>query len=239
MNNYVKLAGIDVGNHIEKKGSLSYLSWSWAVDRLLREDPLANWEYHEPKYYGDTVMVSVTVTAFGKPVTMQLPVMDNRNNAVSKPCARKISDAQMRAIVKAIACHGLGLYIYAGQDLPEDDTKPNPLDQVVAPKKFDGTFSKAADEAVKPPAKLKPGGGFMLHIPGKDSTQYADLAEWLNGYQELGAKVMGSKLTPAEKWERLQALRHTNQPMIAKLDTTERVMMSALMAKQKAELGIA
>lgn len=124
MNNYTKLAAIDVGNHIEKKGNLSYLSWAWAVDRLLREDPAANWEYHEPKYFGDTVMVSVTVTAFGKPVTMQLPVMDNKNNAIKSPDARKISDAQMRCLVKAIACHGLGLYIYAGEDLPADDRDP-------------------------------------------------------------------------------------------------------------------
>lgn len=124
MNNYTKLAAIDVGNHIEKKGNLSYLSWAWAVDRLLREDPAANWEYHEPKYFGDTVMVSVTVTAFGKPITMQLPVMDNKNNAIKSPDARKISDSQMRCLVKAIACHGLGLYIYAGEDLPTDDRDP-------------------------------------------------------------------------------------------------------------------
>jgi hypothetical protein len=118
MNNYAKLAAIDVGSHIEKKGQLSYLSWAWAVDQLLRQDPLANWEFHEPKYFGDTVMVSVTVTAFGKAINMQLPVMDNRNNAISNPDARKISDSQMRCLVKAIACQGLGLYIYAGEDLP-------------------------------------------------------------------------------------------------------------------------
>jgi hypothetical protein len=118
MNNYAKLAAIDVGSHIEKKGQLSYLSWAWAVDQLLRQDPEATWAFHDPKYYGDTVMVCVTVTAFGKPVTMQLPVMDNRNNAIANPDARKISDSQMRCLVKAIACHGLGLYIYAGEDLP-------------------------------------------------------------------------------------------------------------------------
>jgi hypothetical protein len=124
MNNYTKLASIDVGNHIEKKGNLSYLSWAWAVDRLLREDPAANWEFLEPKYFGDTVMVGVTVTAFNKPITMQLPVMDNKNNAIKSPDARKISDSQMRCLVKAIACHGLGLYIYAGEDVPTDDRDP-------------------------------------------------------------------------------------------------------------------
>jgi hypothetical protein len=123
-NHYITLAAIDVGNHIEKKGNLSYLSWAWAVDHLLRADPQANWEFHEPKFYGDTVMVSVTVTAFGKSLPMQLPVMDNKNNAIKNPDARKISDAQMRCLVKAIACHGLGLYIYAGEDLPLDDRDP-------------------------------------------------------------------------------------------------------------------
>jgi hypothetical protein len=127
MNNYSKLAAIDVGSHIEKKGQLSYLSWAWAVDQLMRQDPEANWSFGDPKYYGDTVMVSVTVTAFGKPITMQLPVMDNRNNAVVNPDARKISDSQMRCLVKAIACHGLGLYIYAGEDLPMNEEGHDPL----------------------------------------------------------------------------------------------------------------
>ncbi len=122
MNNFVKLAAIDVSSHIEKKGNLSYLSWAWAVDQLMRQDPEANWEWLEPRFYPDeSVMVGCTVTAFGKPITINLPVMDNRNNAVKNPDARKISDAQMRCLVKAIACHGLGLYIYAGEDLPTQE----------------------------------------------------------------------------------------------------------------------
>jgi hypothetical protein len=121
MNKFIELASIDVSKHIEKKGQLSYLSWAWAVDQLLRQDPEANWEWLEPRFYPDqTVMVGCTVTAFGKPITMHLPVMDNRNNAIQNPDARKISDAQMRCLVKAIACHGLGLYIYAGEDLPTE-----------------------------------------------------------------------------------------------------------------------
>ena len=121
MNKFIELASIDVSKHIEKKGQLSYLSWAWAVDQLLRQDPEANWEWLEPRFYPDqTVMVGCTVTAFGKPITMHLPVMDNRNNAIQNPDARKISDAQMRCLVKAIACHGLGLYIYAGEDIPSD-----------------------------------------------------------------------------------------------------------------------
>jgi len=121
MNKFAELASIDVSSHIENKGQLSYLSWAWAVDQLLRQDPEANWDWLEPRFYPDqSVMVGCTVTAFGKPITMHLPVMDNRNNAIQSPDARKISDAQMRCLVKAIACHGLGLYIYAGEDLPSE-----------------------------------------------------------------------------------------------------------------------
>lgn len=119
-NNFAKLAAIDVSKHIEKKAGLSYLSWSWAVDQLMRVDPEANWVFHEPQMYGETMMVSCTVTAFGKPITMHLPVMDHRNKAVPNPDAFIVNKAMMRCLVKGIACHGLGLYIYSGEDLPSE-----------------------------------------------------------------------------------------------------------------------
>ena len=117
-NNFAKLASVDVSKHIEKKSNLSYLSWAWAVDQLMRHDPAANWEFHDPKAFGETMMVSCTVTAFGKPITMHLPAMDHRNQAVKNPDAFVVNKNMMRCLVKAIACHGLGLYIYAGEDLP-------------------------------------------------------------------------------------------------------------------------
>lgn len=117
-NRFVELAAINVGEHIEKKGQLSYLSWAWAVDQLLRRDPDAEWTYAEPVKFGDSMMVFCTVTAFGKPRTMQLPVMDNRNKAIANPDAFAVNTAMQRCLVKAIALHGLGLYIYAGEDLP-------------------------------------------------------------------------------------------------------------------------
>ena len=120
-NNFAKLAAVDVSNHIEKKSNLSYLSWAWAVDKLMRNDPAANWEFHDPKMFGETMMVSCTVTAFGKPITMHLPVMDHRNQAVKNPDAFVVNKNMMRCLVKAIACHGLGLYIYAGEDLPAQE----------------------------------------------------------------------------------------------------------------------
>jgi hypothetical protein len=120
-NPFVRLATIDVSQHVEKKQNLTYLSWAWAVDQLMRVDPTANWEFHESVSFGETLMVSCTVTAFGKSIKMHLPVMDHRNQAVKNPDAFVVNKNMMRCLVKAIACHGLGLYIYAGEDLPADE----------------------------------------------------------------------------------------------------------------------
>jgi hypothetical protein len=122
-NNYTKLAAIDVSKYVEKKGpmKLSYLSWAYAVDQLMRQDPMATWTFHEPQIFWDTVMVSCTVTAFGKPITMHLPVMDHSNRAVKTPDAFLVNKNMMRCLVKAIACHGLGISLYAGEDLPLDE----------------------------------------------------------------------------------------------------------------------
>lgn len=120
MKTYNELRSINVGEHIEKKNGLSYLSWSWAVDVLLQNDPTATWEFPEPKYYGDTVMVYCDVTAFGKTMKMHLPVMDLRNKAIPNPNTTDINKAMMRCLAKCIACFGIGLYIFSGEDLPTD-----------------------------------------------------------------------------------------------------------------------
>lgn len=116
---FERLRSIDVSTHIEKKNGLSYLSWAWAIDQLLKHDPLASWEFHEPTRMGDTFMVWVSVTAFGKTNKFPLPVMDHRNKAINNPDAFQLNTAYMRCLAKCIATHGLGLYIYAGEDLPE------------------------------------------------------------------------------------------------------------------------
>ena len=127
-NTFVQLAAINVNEHVEKKNGLSYLSWAWAVDTLLRADPTATWSYRD--FNGaphltlpdGTAMVFCTVTAFGQARTMQLPVMDHRNQAIADPDAFAINTAMQRCLVKAIALAGLGLYIYAGEDLPDGET---------------------------------------------------------------------------------------------------------------------
>ena len=130
---------INVNEHTEKKGQLTYLSWAWAWAEVLKHDPLATWVVHtygqpgteQPcMWIGETAMVHTSVTVKGLSRECMLPVMDNKNNAVKLPDSRKISDAIMRCMTKAISMHGLGLYIYAGEDLPE----PEPVQESEADK---------------------------------------------------------------------------------------------------------
>ena len=127
---YEQLAAINVNDQTEKKGNLTYLSWAWAVDKLLRADPMATWEYKDPVYFAETLMVFCAVTAFGKTMQAQLPVMNHQNKAIQHPDAFQVNTAMQRCLAKAIALHGLGLYIYAGEDLPPLDTEP--LDKFAA-----------------------------------------------------------------------------------------------------------
>ena len=120
---YAELRRINVNDYIERKNGLAYLSWSWAVDQLLQLDESAIWEYAEPKFFGQTMMVFCTVHAFGKSRTAQLPVMDFRNKAITNPDAFSVNTAMQRCLAKAISLHGLGMYIYAGEDLPMVEMK--------------------------------------------------------------------------------------------------------------------
>jgi len=99
-NHFVQLAQINVNEHVEKKANLSYLSWAWAVDQLMRADPAANWEFGDPRMFGESMMVYCTVTAFGKPITMNLPVMDHRNQAIKNPDAFAVNKNMMRCLVR-------------------------------------------------------------------------------------------------------------------------------------------
>lgn len=121
MKTFLELKKINVNEHTEKKGKLTYLSWAWAVDKLLEEDSSATWSYAEPKMFGDTMMVFCTVTAFCKSMTAHLPVMNHLNKSISNPDSMAVNTAMQRCLAKAIALHGIGLYIYAGEDLPEPD----------------------------------------------------------------------------------------------------------------------
>jgi hypothetical protein len=131
------LSQINVSKYTEKKGKFTYLSWSWAVSELKKVSPEAYWIIHEwgtegnEQPYQQTesgCFVKVTVIAEGVEMTQIHPVLDNRNNTIKTPTAFEINTSIMRCLTKAISLHGLGLYIYAGEDLPLGESeKPKPL----------------------------------------------------------------------------------------------------------------
>jgi hypothetical protein len=168
--NYSKCRAIDVTSKIEKKNGLSYLSWAWAVDQLLLQDSTATWVYGEPVRFGDTLMVFCTVTAFGKAMTAQLPVMDHRNKAIPNPDAFAVNTAMQRCLVKAIALHGIGLYIYAGEDLP-DSNAVKPEGDLAA--KFKAALDKDYDGKTEEEAEENRAKGiFAVHESVKDGELY-------------------------------------------------------------------
>ena len=142
------LMKINVNEHTEKKNGLTYLSWAWAWQEALKADPTASFEvktfmrdqYTELPYMdvNGTGMVWVTVTMFKQPRTCMLPVMDHRNKPIMNPDAFQVNTAIMRCMTKALALHGLGSYIYAGDDLPASDEKEAPTTMGELTKKEDG-----------------------------------------------------------------------------------------------------
>jgi hypothetical protein len=154
---YKELRQIDVSKYTEKKNGLTYLSWAWAVDQLLLADPKAHWFYPEYQRWGNgTVMVFCTVVANDIARTAQLPVMDYRNKAVPEPDAFAINTAMQRCLAKAIALHGLGLYIYNGEDAPPDlgadvtvDVVAKQAPKVAAPPKKEAFFDDSDPWEIK------------------------------------------------------------------------------------------
>lgn len=135
MDNYfTRLNSIDVGSHIEKKNGLSYLSWAWAWGELKKNHPDATYTVYENKdgwnYHTDGrtcwVKTGVTVGAFEH--IEYLPVMDYKNRSIplEQVTSFDVNKAIQRSLTKAVARHGLGLYIYAGEDLPEDAAEAQP-----------------------------------------------------------------------------------------------------------------
>jgi hypothetical protein len=132
-NSFARLNQINVSDHIEKKGEFSYLSWPFAVAQLRLADSAALWEVRrfEGLPYLRTEIgffVEVAVTVQGITLSQIHPVLDGKNRPIVEPTAFDINTSIQRCLVKAIALHGLGLYIYAGEDLPsgEEQVKPQP-----------------------------------------------------------------------------------------------------------------
>lgn len=156
--NQLDLLKINVNDKTEKKNGLTYLSWAWSWTEVLKADPAATFDVKlwpdgigmtPVMMIGETGMVWVETTVFGKSMTCQLPVLDFRNKPIIRPDAMAVNTAIMRCLAKSVALHGLGLYIYSGEDTPPDEEVKTVL--VTTPT---GTAEMTIPAQVTPQAKI-------------------------------------------------------------------------------------
>lgn len=147
MSVFETLNKIDVNEHTEAKNGLTYLSWAWAWAELKKHYPEATYTVYEDAngciYHTDgrTAWVKTGVTVEGIEHIEYLPVMDFKNKSIplENLTSFDVNKAIQRSLTKAVARHGLGLYIYAGEDLPEEMQEPADAVTIAA-------FSKLLEE---------------------------------------------------------------------------------------------
>jgi acetylornithine deacetylase/succinyl-diaminopimelate desuccinylase-like protein len=226
------LLKLNVQDHVEKKNGLTYLSWAWAWAEALKADPTAT--FHVDTFqradgttipYMDingTAMVWVRTTLFGKEMTCMLPVMDHRNKPIQNPDAFQVNTAIMRCLTKCLAMHGLGLYIYAGEDLPEDDG-------VVPPPKPAPKTEKPPEPVTpaKPPAKTEgEGGRFSINITAKPN---ATAQEWI----DLASEAIETCMNMATSIEEVSQIWHVNPSLWDKIKKLDFQQYTHLITKLK------
>ena len=166
-NYFVELNNINVNGKTEKKNGLTYLSWAWAWGEVKKLHPDATYTIYENAdglFYhtdGKTCWVKTGVTVNGVEHIEYLPVMDfkNRSIPVEQVTSFDVNKAIQRSLTKAVARHGLGLYIYAGEDLPE---------------------SEAPEEKPVTAPKCEDCGGMLYPVKKRDGTMWSvsDMAEY-------------------------------------------------------------
>jgi hypothetical protein len=188
---FERLSAINVNDHVEKKDNLTYLSWAWAWSVTKKECPDASYKILPTEYDEDLgFMCHSEVTIEGQTLEMWLPVMDGANKSMKKQSytykgtkwenGRKvevektvsaattfdINKTMMRCLVKNLAMFGLGIYIYAGEDLPESEPTPKP-----EPVKKDSLI------------ELK-----------KDTPEWEKVVKFIEANKSQGIAVLGNKL---------------------------------------------
>lgn len=182
-----RLSAINVNEHVEKKDNLTYLSWAWAWSVTKKECPDASYKILETEYDEALgFMCHTNVTIEGQTLEMWLPVMDGKNKSMKKQAytyttkyGEKQVDAAttfdinktlMRCLVKNLAMFGLGIYIFAGEDLPESESSA----PVVAP------------------AKAKPSSGLIELVVGSDN--WKSVVKYVSDNKDLGIGKIGQQL---------------------------------------------
>ena len=189
MSIFESLNRINVGDHTEKKNGLTYLSWAWAWAEVKKLYPEARYTIYEretefgPVNYftdGRTCWVKTGVTIEGLEHIEELPVMDFKNRSIGygDVTSMDINKAIQRSLPKACARHGLGLYIYAGEDLPEEEAgaKPDttPVPGFDARAEIARIKGKYGPDGFKQMRQSLIAGGIVKDIPSADMTP----ADW-------------------------------------------------------------
>lgn len=201
MEHFNKLFQLDVNEHVEKKNNLSYLTWAWAWAEVKKIYPDASYtiktfENGLPYVYDPNTgyMVFTTVTIEGLTHEMWLPVMDGANKAMKseaytyttkygekdvEPATMfDINKTIMRCLVKNLAMFGLGLYIYAGEDLPEDLTPPQPISESEAKTLETMLKKRFDDETITKTLKGTYGVNSVKELTAK---QYTEIMNQMRG----------------------------------------------------------
>lgn len=126
------LNAINCNEHTEKKNELTYLSWAWAWGICMKHYPNTTYkvikDFNQNNYHTDgrTCWVETSVTIEGVTREESLPIMDFRNQSIplDKVTSFNVNTSIKRCLAKNLSLFGLGLYIYAGEDIPEEEPKP-------------------------------------------------------------------------------------------------------------------
>lgn len=129
---FKELNAVNANKLTEKKGKFTYLSWAHAWAELKKIYPASTFEKHEYDHCGiplpymkdsfGNTYVKVSVTVEGVTLSETMPVLNHSNKSINDPNSFDVNTQLQRCLAKAIAMHGLGLYIYAGEDLPDSNT---------------------------------------------------------------------------------------------------------------------
>ena len=186
-----RLSKLNVNDDKEKKGKFDYLSWADAWKSVQNNSDSASYTMDEDIVYPDTTReVRSTVTIDGVSHMMWLAVMDHNNRAIKNPDAAAINKSRMRCLVKTIAMHGIGLYIYAGEDLPDVD----PADLLVLKNHL------GAEKGSYDPQDFS-----------------KNLINLIGTYTKIEATKTGEPVPPRQRMTFLRELLEQNQPSIDQL----------------------
>lgn len=198
-NYFVELNNINVNGKTEKKNGLTYLSWAWAWGEVKKLHPDATYTIYENAdglFYhtdGKTCWVKTGVTVNDVEHIEYLPVMDFKNRSIpaEQVTSFDVNKAIQRSLTKAVARHGLGLYIYAGEDLPE---------------------SEAPEEKPAPAPKCADCGGTLYPVKKRDGEMWSvsDMAEYsLRRFDRILCADCQKKAFKMEKLEeQAKAMNH-------------------------------